>query len=490
MAKRLIIFILLLRMAQGNGLAQKSDAGGSQSSPAVPAGVIPAAILGRMSKQLDQFQNRLSAVSEKYLLATARREQRMRDALMGLDSSSAVTLFSNSESTYRSLVAGQSGRIEGEGPGAGPYLPYLDSMQGAFRFLQQNPDLVKGSIGKVMSASTALSNLQGKMQGAEAIKAYIRQRTQIIGRYLSTHAAAGSLMGKELAAMNKGAYYYSQQVRQYREIWTRPDQLEGKMLQLLNRVPSFQGFMRNSSLLGPLFHVPENYGTAGALNGLQTRQQVAEQVNGKIAMAGPAGGSTMQASLQSAYSQLDALKTNESNLGQGNGEMPMPDFKPNDQRTKAFWHRLEYGTNVQTTHSNYYFPTVSDLGLSVGYRLGHSNIVGVGLSYKIGWGNGIKHLALSSQGVGLRSFFEIRIKGTFAATGGLEYNYTTPFTSFQNLREIERWNPGGLIGVSKTVPIRGRVFKNTKLQLLWDMLSYQQVPKTQPFLFRIAYSWN
>jgi hypothetical protein len=97
---------------------------------------------------------------------------------------------------------------------------------------------------------------------------------------------------------------------------------------------------------------------------------------------------------------------------------------------------------------------------------------------------------LSGQGAGLRSFLEIKIKSSFSATGGFEANYTTPFTSFQDIRQIEKWTQSGLIGISKTVSMKSRVFKKTKLQLLWDFLSYQQVPKTQAVLFRIGYTWN
>src|SRR6201991_2267036 len=103
----------------------------------------------------------------------------------------------------------------------------------------------------------------------------------------------------------------------------------------------------------------------------------------------------------------------------------MPDFKPNDQRTKTFWRRLEYGTNFQTTRNNYAFPTTSDLGLSVGYKLSEKSTIGIGASYKLGWGNGIQHIVFSSQGAGVRSFVDVRIKGSFSASGGLEYNYTT-----------------------------------------------------------------
>ena len=167
----------------------------------------------------------------------------------------------------------------------------------------------------------------------------------------------------------------------------------------------------------------------------------------------------------------------------------MPDFKPNDQKTKTFWKRLQYGTDFQTTRNSYMFPMTTDFGLSIAYNLGHNNLLGVGASYKLGWGNGIQHIAFSNQGVGLRSFLQIKIQGTFSATGGFEYNYNTPFTAYQQIKLLQDWTKSGLIGVTKTISIKNRVFKNTSVSLLWDFLSYQQVPQTQPFLFRIGYTF-
>jgi hypothetical protein len=125
----------------------------------------------------------------------------------------------------------------------------------------------------------------------------------------------------------------------------------------------------------------------------------------------------------------------------------------------------------------------------VGYKLFNSSTIGVGASYKLGWGNGIQHIALSSQGMGLRSFIDVKIKNSFSATGGFEYNYTTPFTSYQQIRQLNLWTKSGLIGVTKTVSMKSRMFKKTKLSMLWDFLSYQQVPKTQAILFRVGYNF-
>jgi hypothetical protein len=321
------------------------------------------------------------------------------------------------------------------------------------------------------------------------VKEYIRQRKQQISEYIQQHTNLAGPLGKEYQDMNRDLYYYSQQVRQYREALNDPDKLTKEALNFLNKLPSFQAFMKNNSQLAGLFSLPGNDNAAQSLAGLQTRSQVSSLIQSQVAAGGQGGTAALQANLQSAQSQLDGYKDKLSRLGGGSGDIDMPDFTPNNQKTKTFWRRLEYGTNVQTTHNNYYFPTVSDLGLSVGYKLNNSSTVGIGASYKLGWGNGINHIALSSQGAGLRSFIDIRIKGSFFATGGLEYNYTTPFSSLQQVRHLDFWTQSGLIGISKTISMKNRVFKKTKLQLLWDFLSYQQMPKTQPVLFRVGYTF-
>src|ERR1700744_3732691 len=138
-------------------------------------------------------------------------------------------------------------------------------------------------------------------------------------------------------------------------------------------------------------------------------------------------------------------KDKRASVGARSGDAQMPDFKPNDQKTKTFLGRLQYGFNFQTTQGSYYYPSLLDLGLSLGYKMGNSNVVGVGMAYEMGTGSGFNHIAITSNGLQLRSFLTIKIKGTFSAQGGFEYHYTTPFTSYQQLRQIQNWTKSGLI---------------------------------------------
>jgi hypothetical protein len=451
--------------------------------------------LHRKTADLDQ---QLTKQTEKYLAKMARREQQLQKKLSSTDSVGAKALFAGTQQRYAALI--QKIRADtGASHQAisGQYQPYVDSLQGMLGFLKQNPKLLSsGSLpastniqSGLQSSISQLQQLQAKMKDADQVKAYVQQRKQQIGQYISQHVNAENLLGKSYAGLNQDTYYYSQQLSQYKELLNSPDQMERKALAQLSRLPTFQTFMKNHSQLAGLFGMPGSGGPAQALAGLQTRDQITQQVQGQVSAGGSGGMDALQTNLQSAQSQLDGYKNKLGQLGAGSGDADVPDFRPNDQKTKTFWKRIEYGVNFQTTHSNYYFPVVTDLGLSLGYKLGHGNDVGVGASYKIGWGSGFNHIALSSEGLGLRSFLDIQLKGSFSATGGFEYNYTTPFTSFQQLNQLQYWTKSGLIGISKTVSMNGRVLKKTKVQLLWDFLSYQQVPKTQALLFRLGYSF-
>jgi hypothetical protein len=475
----------------------------SQDQPDAGSGipVLPSRFFDKVQARTAGLNEQITRQTAKYIQRLQEREKNLYKKLYRKDPVAAKSLFAGVQERYAALnqkLASDTG-TEGTKP-IGDYQANADSLQGMLKFLAQNQSVGQGAMGStslsklnatgLQGSLSQLQTLQAKMQDADQIKDLVRQRKQMISDYVRQHTELAGVLGKDFQAMNQDLYYYSQQVREYKEMLNDPDKMTKQALALLNKMPAFQAFMKQNSQLAGLFNLPGNYGDPSALTGLQTRNQVAALIQQQVSAGGANGAAALQSNLQSAESQLNTYKDKLSKLGNGSGDIDMPDFTPNGQKTKPFWKRLQYGTNFQTTRNNYLFPTVSDFGLSVGYKITDGSTAGIGASYKLGWGNGIQHIALSSQGMGLRSFLDIKIKGSFSATGGLEYNYTTPFRSYQQLKQWNDWTKSGLIGVTKTVSVKSRFFKKTSIQLLWDFLSYQQVPKTQPLLFRVGYQWN
>jgi hypothetical protein len=377
------------------------------------------------------------------------------------------------------------------------YLPHVDSLQGALGFLTKNPSVLNANPAmqaKMQASLASVRQLQAKLAAADVIKQFIQSRKAKIQQALSSYTHLPSGISNAFAGYKQQAFYYSDQIKAYRAELNDPQQMMQTALALLNKLPAFASFMQKNSFLAGIMGVPPGYGTPQATTGLQTREQVLGMIQSKIGSGSGGGGGaggmgSLQNSLNTAKQDINKLHSKLSSLGGGSGGMDMPDFKPNDQHSKTFFKRLEYGVSLQTTQTTYYYPTTTNVGISAAFKLNNSNLVGIRGSYLIGWGNGFQHMALSSQGVNFGGFLQIKIKSSFSLTGAMEYNYETPFSSFKAIRSLTAWTPSGLIGVTKTISMKSTVFKKTQISLLWDFLSYSQVPKTPPLLFRVGYSF-
>jgi hypothetical protein len=444
----------------------------------------PSHFLSRLQQKTTSLEAKLIAKSKKALQKLAAQEARCKKKLAKKDSLQAEALFGNVDEKYQ-LLQQQLLRPEDNVSAAAEYLPNLDTLTTSLKFLSANSDLLPNAEALAIPIQSALRNmrdLQGKLQTSEQIQQHLRERQHLLKEQLKSLGFT-----KELQKYHQQAYYYGQQIQEYKNILEDPSRLQDQVIALLQKLPSFQQFLQEHSQLASLFRLPGNYASEASLTGLQTRTSVQAIVQDRIAAGGPNAMASFQQNLQEAQGQLSQLKDKLNELGSSKGA-EMPDFKPNHQKTKTFLQRLEYGTNLQSQPSNNWFPTTSDLGLSVGYKLNDKNIIGIGASYKIGWGRDIQHIAITHQGVGLRSFADVKLKGSFYVSGGFEYNYQQPFRSLTDLNGYDKWLQSGLIGMSKILSLKSKVFKKTRLQLLWDFLSYQQVPKAQALKFRVGYT--
>jgi len=470
----------------------------------------PSRIFGHIQSKTASLDAQLTKQTEKYLEKMAKREERLKKRLYKKDSAAAKQLFANSAAQYAALenkLRSDTG-VSKSAP-SGPYMAYTDSLKTTLAFLQQHPQLAGSSVAEqqqLQASMNQLGQLQTKIQDADVVKQFLQQRKAQISNYLQQYTQLPSGITNSFNAYKQDAYYYSQQVQAYKDELNDPDKLFTQALQLLDKLPAFTSFVQKNSMLASLFNIPATPGAPGSGSslGMPSRDQLMASITGAgtgngavgtgAGMSDAAGGAgsmpNLQQSVNAAQGQVDQLR-DKLNAAGGNssGDLDVPDFKPNAQKTKSFLHRLEFGTNLQSTHSTFYFPTTTDIGVSLGYKLTSKNVVGVGASYKVGWGSDIQHVNLSGQGVGLRSFIDINIKKTFYASGGFEYNYQQPFAIQGLPGNLESWQKSGLIGVSKIVSMKSRPFKNTKLQLLWDFLSYQEIPRGQPLKFRVGYSF-
>jgi len=474
LSSKLILFILLLWSA--TSYSQSSDV-------SIFSKIDPGKISASVGKKLGWLNEQIVSKSEKTLRRLQKVEERIYKKQLATKDSLQIRLkFEEIKNKYKAVeeklrnpssVAPSNTRL---------YIPHLDSLNSALKFLDQN-----NTTANVEEALSKIESFNDKFQQAQSVKDFIRERKEVLQRELERVGAV-----RQLKQFNKEVYYYSEQIKEYKEIINGPGRIEKKAIELLSKTKVFQDFMRRNSMLTSLFHLPgdpNDPAYIATLAGLQTRVQVNNLIRQQIAPGGLNARVQFQQSIQQEQSQMQLLKNKLIQFGKGSSDDVMPEgFKPNGQKIRSFLKRLEFGTNIQAQKSTNFFPSTTDLGLSVGYKPNDKSIIGVGASYKIGLGHGWNDMDLSSQGAGLRSYVDWKIKGSVWISGGYEMNYRSEFKSIDQLKYFTAWQQSGLIGLSKVIDVKSKFFNKTKLQLLWDFLSYQQIPRTQPVIFRVGYN--
>jgi len=474
----LVVFLLLPGSYLNRSLAQDS------SSLYNKVFSFPDKLFGSIDRKSSQLQDKLTKQTERYLKKLARQEKKLQRKLARQDSAAAARIFNGADSQYAVLQKGltQTSRLTAK---AGHiYNGHLDSVTTTLLFLQQNklPGQSSDIQSRLQGSLSQLKGVQDKLDQTAAVRQVLEQRQQYLQEQLGKSGLAQQFRGYK-----ETMYYYRAQMDEYKKAWENPSELEAKAMNMVSRTAVFRDFFNKHSALAGLFRLPGS-GTppaAIAANGLQTRDMLQQELLQRFG-SGPNVQQSLQQSIGDAQSQLSREKDKLNQLlSKGGGDISMPAFKPNNQKTKSFLQRLEFGANVQSTRSNYFFPVTTDIGASLGYKLSDKSVTGIGVSYKAGWGRDIRHISVSHQGIGLRSFLEVKIKAGFWLSSGGELNYRAAFNNFSVLSDFSPWQKSALLGVTKKYNV-GKKWKGN-LQLLYDFLYRQQVPAAQPVVFRTGY---
>lgn len=440
----------------------------------------PSRFLDKVNKKTSSLETAIISKSERYLKKAFKEEKRLMKKLTRKDSALANQLYKDAQSKY-STFQSQLKQKDILLSRQKEYIPFLDTLTTSLHCLKTNNvipgnKLIEQTLGKV-------SSMQNRFQQAEQIQQYMRSRRQ----YLK--AQLGKLnMTKELRNYSKTIWYYEAQIKEYKSSLNEPEKLVRKAIDLLSKTKPFHDFMKKYSVLGSLFPLSGNL--SGSINqvalpGLQTSAQVNSLIQQTVG-SGPNNLQALQSNMQQAQSQIQQLKNKVNEMGQHDGDADMPNFRPNNQRVKSFWQRWELGTNLQSTQSNTWLPTATQIGLSAGYKPNDRSVIGLGMAGSIGWGKNIKHIAVSYEGVSARSFLDWKLKGSFWLNAGYEMNYRAAFNRIEQLQSLSEWQQSGLVGLSKKYKV-GKKLKGS-MNLLWDYLSYSQIPRTQPIVFRFGYN--
>lgn len=449
---------------------------------------LPGAVLMKIRRSADRMEMRLEKQTLSYLQKLAKQEARLKRKLYKIDSAAARQIFQESDSLYSRLGAQIQKKTEGNNPLHNSYLPFLDTLKTSLQFIDQSDlDIKKQTSGygeEVKSTLKQLHQLQGKYNQTEEIKKMLIERKQFLKQKLSQTALA-----REFRRFEQQVYTYQQQVKEYSNILNDPQKLEATAIRLLQRIPAVAEFLSRNSELASLFRLPNSStpGSATSVPGLQTRSSVLQQMQQTLGTSFDPQ-QLIQQTNPGLSGQLNQLKDKIGQYGKGGStDEDLPGFKGNSQKGRPFGKRLEAGFNIQSVKASYYFPVTSDLAVSIGYRFSDRNTAGLGIAYKIGWGSGWRDIRVTHQGLGLRSFWDWRWKGSFWLVAGAELNYRSQIKKIDLFKDLSAWQKSAMLGISKKYKAGKKL--QGKIQLLYDFLYVEQGPMGKPFVFRVGYNF-
>jgi hypothetical protein len=468
MSNKIFIFFILIALI---GLPTQAQ----QQADTLKQVEINEKILSKLTEEASKMEQALNKGNTASLQKLKKKELKLRAKLWKKDSTLAKKIFPDIEGQYQAIQNTKVNLTNIQGD----YSAKLDSLTAGLNFLKGAQ--IKSS-PEIDAALSKYKNLQKKLKETEEIKKFLASRQKQLKSEFEKFGMVSQIKG-----FQKEIYYYAEKIKGFKKYWEEPSKIETELLLALKAVPEFSNFFAKHSIMGSIFPVSPSSSFTG--QGIQNRASVVSNIISRFGSQQQAV-QNLSSSLGAATEQLNILKNRPGILSTGSlgsdtdFEVPKG-FKPNGQRNKTFFQRLEVGFNFQTQKNSSLFPATSDLGFSLGYKLNDNNSVGLGLAYKIGLGKNWDEIKFTSRGIGIRSFIDFKIKKSIYITGGYEKNYQSDFKSITQLQNVSGWQNSGLIGLSKKFSVSKKIKGDVKL--LWDFLSYNQIPRTKPILFRIGY---
>lgn len=443
-----------------------------------------------VDEKAEKFNRQVDNYTTKTLNKILKQEKKMQRKMMKVDSILAKNIFSYAIDSLQKLqnyLKNKEAKLSSIA--GGKYFPYLDTLKQSLAFFGKAKELL-GSVdkvkGNVSSALDEVKGIEGKLESVGKIQEYLKERQSV----LKDQVKSFPFLAKYIKRVNKETYYYTAQINEYKTVLSDPSKIENLVVTSLSKIPAFQKFMAQNSQLASLFPIGGSSsggsGNIPIVNGIPTRFAVQQAIQTSFGGTATNVSQLLNQQIGQAQGIVDKLKNKVNEMG-GMDDKEIPDFRPNKWKTKSFWKRLEYGTDLQFGKSTNFLPATSNISLQLGYKLDDRSSIGFAGAYRLGLGNGWNDINITHQGIGLRSYLNWKIKGSFYVQGGSEWNYNTAFRNIDQLKDHSLWQHSALLGVSKKYKISKKLKGN--IQAMFDFLYKQHIPHSQPVLFRFGYGF-
>lgn len=445
-------------------------------------------LLRQLQSSVSGLTREAEAMEQKAADALPKLEQRQQklQALL-CDSLNAATAdlqqqWQEKTEAFKSLLAKPDSLLAKMPLGA--YSSRIDSLTGMLRFLADQSSQYAPACNELLQQVQAA---QGLLAGTEQYTNFLDSYREQMGQALSLQGLLDKTLPPAWKKFAAEAADIKAQVAAWKETLNDPEKLEQMALSALRKTKWFEQFMQQNGELARLFGSVGG-GAAGSpatpLPGLQTTQSMGQLLTERFGSSEQA----MAALREQAEKGVDELQKLQQKIDEvkqaANDVREVFDRKQKERaalKATPFKQRLEKGWNFQQTPGRYGFPATNDLGLSLGYQFSRKGTLGIGAAYRFGLGSWEK-IALTHEGIGLRTYLDWQIKNSWFITGAAEWNYWERMDSLSTLLALP-WQKSGLVGVTRKIKMpKGEM----KIQLMIDLMAISNGQQERFWSFRVG----
>jgi hypothetical protein len=447
--------------------------------------------ISQVNRKAVIYKERIGGRIEKTLGRLARWEQKIGEQLQNRHPEIFEQLFGNGRLTFATLLENYGNKSKKLDGYSSRFDDYRDKVNGTVLYLKERDKLMGENAKKRLSVTNEhLTDLDTAVQDSESLTQIIKERRRQLVEVAYKYIGQRKYFNK----INKEAFYYTEAMGNYRELFSDKKKQEETLLALVQKIPGYQTFIEANSQLASLFGLPMGYrGSTQISGGLQTRSGVNALIRTQMAAGGSNAMQMVQQNMQQAQAALTNLKSKLNKMGGQSSDVEMPDFVPNQQRTKSFWQRIEIKTDLQANRGSRFLPNTADLAAGLAFKIDDKKQIGSQLVYKAGLGNGLHNIKLTHQGIGYRFYTDLKLKGSFWLTAGYENHYFSTFKNFRELETVNNWQTSALAGLSKKWKLKkkggsARLLAGGEMKILYDFL-WNKKPGGQRIVWRTGISF-
>lgn len=429
-------------------------------------------------RKTDQLLRKLGKKEQRYLAKLADRDSTLEQSnqtKMTFDSI-ANKLKSNDASAFESKTKHSMQRT-------------LDSLRGLKQFAMNASQKANGLLQTPkLDELKQLDALESKLKQQAQAQQWIQERSEQLMKMGQV-----SKYTKGLKGISKQSFYYTQQLKSYKNMVNKPSLLEEKALRYLQGMKGFDAATSNPSMN---VNEPNAMSHAKGVEdlermGYQTKRQVKTHLTRQMGLQKPEQLEQLSSKFKAGKQQLNETK---QTLQTSKQDLKKLGFKPNPMRGLPLRLRLEKSMNWQVLRAIDGQPAKLELNAQAGFKHTPTLTYNIVLGGALGLGKDWQHLRLSFEGLRIGANADLKMIWGISGQAGFErvyksYTNTIVRTGEQQLApqvltETKQYRDIAYCGLQKSYKLNSK-YIGTML-LAYDFL-WKQGNASTPIIWRMGW---